>query len=131
MLLLIISDCHLLVKFKLSLCVLRRFISNSTFFVELVQLARKAPSARSFIGGNAPIMAKRFSKEGWTKILLGAQGSKSLQAQFPSGFQVSGPIVEEDDVHLLLEYPSGQKWGSFVPPRANRLVKQFICYISL
>ncbi|XP_015918354.1 ADP-dependent glucokinase [Parasteatoda tepidariorum] len=99
-----------------------RFISNSSFFAELVKFAREAPSARYFIGGNAPVMAKRFSKEGWKNILLGAQVSQSLQKEFPPGIQISGPIVEEDDIHLLLEYPSGQKWGSFVPPRANRFI---------
>ncbi|GFU20327.1 ADP-dependent glucokinase [Nephila pilipes] len=98
-----------------------RFVSNSTFFAELVHLAEKAPSARYIIGGNAPVMAKRFAKEG-CRVLLGAQMSKSLENQFPNSIQISGPIVSENDVHLLLEYPAGQRWGKFIPPRANRFI---------
>lgn len=98
-----------------------RFIANSTFFAELVHLAEKAPSARYIIGGNAPVMAKRFVKEG-CQVLLGAQMSKSLENQFPNSIRISGPIVSEDDIHLLLEYPAGQRWGKFSTPRANRFI---------
>lgn len=97
----------------------RRFIANSTLFQELVRLAEKASSAKYTIGGNAPIMANRFVKEGCS-VLLGAQMSRALQSKFPDEIQISGPFVERDDIHLLLEYPTGQRWGNFVPPRANR-----------
>lgn len=66
-------------------------------------------------------MATRFVKEG-CGVLLGAQISKSLASEFPKEISISGPFVEEDDIHLLLEYPAGQKWGPFVPPRANRYI---------
>lgn len=85
----------------------------------MVSLAKKAPSARYHIGGNAPVMAERFAKEGF-QVLLGAQLSKSLASQFSEQITISGPFVKEDDIHLLLEYPAGQKWGPFIPPRANR-----------
>ncbi|XP_055952517.1 ADP-dependent glucokinase-like [Argiope bruennichi] len=99
-----------------------RFVSNSTFFEELVYLAEKAPSARYIIGGNAPVMAKRFVKEGVEQVLLGAQMSRSLETQFPKNIKISGPFVDEDDIHLLLEYPAGQRWGNFIPVRANRFI---------
>lgn len=99
-----------------------RFISNSSFFNELVTLAKQAPSARYLVGGNAPVMANRFVKEGCSEVLLGAQISKSLASQFPEEISISGPFIEEDDIHLLLEYPAGQKWGPFTPPRANRFI---------
>lgn len=98
-----------------------RYISNSTLFNELVDVAERAKSARHHIGGNAPVMAKRFLNEG-CNVLLGAQMSKSHQTHFPEGIQISGPIVDDDDMHLLLEYPAGQRWGKFVPPRANRFI---------
>lgn len=98
-----------------------RFISNSSFFSELVALAKQAPSARYHIGGNAPVMANRFVKEG-CEVLLGAQLSKSLASQFSPKVTISGPFIEEDDIHLLLEYPAGQRWGSHIPPRANRFI---------
>ncbi|CAL1292976.1 unnamed protein product [Larinioides sclopetarius] len=105
-----------------------RFVSNSTFFGELVRLAEKAPSARYIIGGNAPVMAKRFVKEGVEQVLLGAQMSRSLETQFPKNIKISGPFVDEDDVHLLLEYPAGQRWGSFIPVRANRYIIEMFSF---
>ncbi|KFM82676.1 ADP-dependent glucokinase, partial [Stegodyphus mimosarum] len=98
-----------------------RFISNSTLFHELVDVAKKAASTRYHIGGNAPVMAKRFLKEG-CEVLLGAHISKSLRNEFPAGIHISGPEVESDDIHLLLEYPAGQRWGPYTPPRANRFI---------
>lgn len=98
-----------------------RFIQNSTLFDELVKTAKKVPTAQYVIGGNAPVMARRFAKEG-CNVLLGAQMSEELQKQLPVDVKVSGPTVDKDDVHLLLEYPAMQDWGSYVPPRANRFI---------
>ena len=33
---------------------------------------------------------------------------------------VVGDELTEDDVHLLLEYSKGNKWGKYTTPRANR-----------
>lgn len=35
---------------------------------------------------------------------------------------VAGNIVEEPDIHLILEYPSGASWGHYTSRRANRYV---------
>jgi ADP-dependent glucokinase len=74
------------------------------------------------MGGNAPIMALRFAKEGIGEVLLGAQMSSSLKKQLPSDIVVSGPILNSDDIHLLIEYPTGETWGQYVAPRANRFI---------
>jgi len=34
---------------------------------------------------------------------------------------VAGDKVEEDDIHLILEYKKGEKWGRYEAPRSNRL----------
>ena len=34
---------------------------------------------------------------------------------------VAGDQVEEDDIHLILEYKKGEKWGKYKAPRSNRL----------
>lgn len=38
-------------------------------------------------------------------------------------FTVTGNTVEEPDIHLILEYPSGASWGQYTARRANRFVK--------
>lgn len=31
-----------------------------------------------------------------------------------------GDVDGADDIHLILEYKTGEKWGSYEAPRANR-----------
>jgi len=33
---------------------------------------------------------------------------------------VAGDEVEEDDIHLIMEYKKGDKWGEYEAPRSNR-----------
>ncbi|KAK1891159.1 ADP-dependent glucokinase [Dissostichus eleginoides] len=76
-----------------------RFVLNDTFFSELVEASRDLPGNRWAIGGNAPVMAGRMATEG-----------------------LAGNIVEEPDIHLILEYPSGASWGQYTSRRANRYI---------
>ncbi|RWS00636.1 ADP-dependent glucokinase-like protein, partial [Dinothrombium tinctorium] len=100
-----------------------RYISNSSLFEELLQLCKKDENIKRSIGGNAPIMAVRFAKEGITNVLLGSQMSETLKQFLPSDIRVAGPSTTSDEVHLLLEYPAGETWGDFlVSPRANRFI---------
>lgn len=105
----------------LLLHVCRRLVSNATLFAELVQAARSADSAELHMGGNAPLMARRFALEG-CEVLLGAHMSAKLRSELPPGITVAGPEVAHDEVHLLLEYPAGERWGHLHSPRANRRV---------
>ena len=34
---------------------------------------------------------------------------------------VAGDEVKEDDIHLIMEYKKGDKWGDYKAPRSNRL----------
>lgn len=43
-------------------------------------------------------------------------------------FAVAGEEVEEPDIHLILEYPSGASWGQYTSRRANRCVCVFIVH---
>lgn len=98
-----------------------RFVLNTSLFDSLVQAAESANSAEFFIGGNAPLMARRFALEG-CEVLLGAHMSEKLRNQLPPGITVTGPVTPKDEIHMLLEYPSGQQWGPYVSPRANRFI---------
>lgn len=99
-----------------------RFVDNASLFNEIVELTNMAQNSMRTIGGNAPIMATRFAKEGIGEILLGAQISPSLAKQLPSDVVVSGPQLNSDDMHILLEYPMGETWNQYESPRANRFI---------
>ncbi|XP_045773584.1 ADP-dependent glucokinase [Maniola jurtina] len=100
-----------------------RFMSNSKLYDELVEESLKLPDSRWAIGGNAPLMAKRFYMEGW-KVLLGAKMSSKLRKYIPSDIQIVGSDDEDmrDDVHMILEYKADEKFGPYKSPRANRYI---------
>lgn len=99
-------------------------MSNSDLYDELVKLSLQLPDSRWAIGGNAPLMAKRFFIEGW-KVLLGAKMSKKLKEYIPNEIKIVGDEENEqvkDDVHMILEYRADEKFGDYVSPRANRYI---------
>jgi ADP-dependent glucokinase len=53
---------------------------NSSFFSEVEQAFLSLSGMRKAVGGNAPVMAKRFIEEG-VAVVLGAQMSPALQEQ--------------------------------------------------
>ena len=59
----------------------RRYISNSSLFKELVDVA--IPTSRYQLGGNAATMAMRFLKEGFN-VLLGASVTDKLRQEIHS-----------------------------------------------
>lgn len=99
-----------------------RFIDNRTFFQELIDRASSIDGSRKAIGGNAAVMAKRFVLEGLDNVILGTQHSPLTRDQYDGKLMVSGPRVDQDDVHICIEYPAGEKWGKYSAPRANRLI---------
>ncbi|XP_015109746.1 ADP-dependent glucokinase [Diachasma alloeum] len=98
-----------------------RYMTDANLFDKLVERAKSFPSSYSAIGGNAPVMAMRFSKEG-CDVLLAAKMTRSLKLMIPEGIEVVGGEVERDDVHLILEYKYGEVWGPFTSSRANRYI---------
>ncbi|XP_012258006.2 ADP-dependent glucokinase [Athalia rosae] len=98
-----------------------RFMPNGSLFNQLVSHARSFSSSYSNIGGNAPVMAFRFAKEG-CDVLLAAKMTKSLRQLIPSNIRVAGGDVQQDDIHLVLEYKRGETWGPFTSSRANRYI---------
>ena len=64
----------------------RRYISNSTLFDKLVEVARSLPESRYPLGGNAPVMANRFTMEG-CNVMLAASVSDSLKKEIASSIK--------------------------------------------
>lgn len=98
-----------------------RFMLNDTFFNELVEGARDLPGNRWSVGGNAPVMAGRMATEG-CDVLLGGSFSPDFTDVLSQHITVAGNVVEEPDIHLILEYPSGASWGHYTSRRANRYI---------
>lgn len=99
-------------------------MSNGELYDELVEQSLKLPDSRWAIGGNAPLMAKRFHLEGW-KVLLGAKMSKKLKSYIPKDIEIVGDENGEevkDDVHMILEYRADEEFGVYKSPRANRYI---------
>ncbi|KAL7638612.1 UNVERIFIED_CONTAM: hypothetical protein RMT77_011184 [Armadillidium vulgare] len=100
-----------------------RFVSNETLFMELVKRAESLPTGRYVLGGNAPVMAKRFAMEGGS-VMLGAKRNDYLLKSLLPNMAVSGGPTSgsRDDIHLIMEYYKGEKWGDYLSTRANRFI---------
>ncbi|XP_053172901.1 ADP-dependent glucokinase [Scomber japonicus] len=98
-----------------------RFMLNDTLFSELVEASRDLPGNRWSVGGNAPVMAGRMAIEG-CDVLLGGSFSPDFTDVLSQHITVAGNTVEEPDIHLILEYPSGACWGRYTSHRANRYI---------
>lgn len=98
-----------------------RFMLNGTLFSELVEASRDLPGNRWSIGGNAPVMASRLAKEG-CDVLLGGSFSPDFSDVLSHHITVAGKVLDEPDIHLILEYPMGATWGAYTSRRANRYI---------
>ncbi|XP_045165473.1 ADP-dependent glucokinase-like [Mercenaria mercenaria] len=98
-----------------------RYVENATLFSEIAAAARDVPSARLALGGNAPAMARRLAIEG-AEILLAARFTEQTRKQLPESIKVLGKPLDVDELHLILEYSAGSKWGNYSASRANRFI---------
>ncbi|XP_056624727.1 ADP-dependent glucokinase [Triplophysa dalaica] len=98
-----------------------RFVVNDTLFSELVEASRELPGNRWSIGGNAPVMASRMALEG-CDVLLGGSFSTDFTDILSQRITVAGNTLNEPDIHLILEYPTGATWGPYTSLRANRYI---------
>ncbi|XP_014239962.2 ADP-dependent glucokinase [Cimex lectularius] len=98
-----------------------RYTVNSTLFDSLIERAEKLPTSYYTIGGNAPVMAMRLFREG-CQVILASTISEKHRNNIPKGIKVVGEAVKRDDIHLILEYKSGENWGPYKAPRANRYI---------
>ncbi|TSO25173.1 ADP-dependent glucokinase [Bagarius yarrelli] len=98
-----------------------RLVVNDTLFSQLVEASRELPGNRWSVGGNAPVMAGRMANEG-CEVLLGGSFSPDFNDYLSEHITVAGKRVEEPDIHLILEYPSGATWGPYTSRRANRYI---------
>ncbi|XP_029449685.1 ADP-dependent glucokinase-like [Rhinatrema bivittatum] len=98
-----------------------RYVSNETLFRMLVGASRRLPEMRWSLGGNAPVMANRLAREGCS-VLLGGRLSTDQMNVLAEHITVAGEPVDDADIHLILEYPTGARWGDYIAGRANRYI---------
>ncbi|XP_069464028.1 ADP-dependent glucokinase-like [Ambystoma mexicanum] len=98
-----------------------RYVSNATLFKKLVNASKKLSEMRWSLGGNAPVMANRLAREG-CEVLLGGRLSPEQRKALSENVTVAGEFVEDADIHLILEYPNGARWGNYISRRANRYI---------
>ncbi|XP_042195594.1 ADP-dependent glucokinase [Callorhinchus milii] len=98
-----------------------RFVSNITLFRQLVKATQSLPRVRWSLGGNAPVMANRLAIEG-CEVLMGSRLTSDLVDVLQEHVTVTSKAVDEMDIHLILEYSSGSKWGELMSQRANRFI---------
>lgn len=100
-----------------------RFVTDDGVFDRLVDRAAAVPDHRYAIGGNAPVMALRFAREG-ADVLLAAKMTEAMRAELPGEVTISQSTenVAKDDIHLILEYKREETWGKYRSPRANRFI---------
>lgn len=89
---------------------------------ELVAVAEKVNGSRWAAGGNAPVISNRFAREGFTDVYVGAPKSEKFNKLYPSKLNFVGKTTDDDDIHLIMEFRVGDKWGNYTVTRANRFV---------
>ena len=102
----------------------RRYCNNEKLFKQWATRVKNLPSSTVQMGGNAPVIAKRFAMEGW-QVMLGAKMSQLTARKLHPLITVAGNITTrqvQDDIHLLFEYDIGDIWGPYTAPRANRFI---------
>ncbi|CRK91088.1 CLUMA_CG004776, isoform A [Clunio marinus] len=101
-----------------------RYTPNKELFRNIVAIAKKHSSHRWDLGGNAPVMGKRFHLEG-AQVLIASTMSVKQRTHLDKGIDVVDFIPSEDfvdDIHLIFEYKTGDKFGDHLAPRANRYI---------
>lgn len=101
-----------------------RYTPNKELFKSMVATAKKQASHRWELGGNAPVMGTRFHLEG-AKVLIASTMSNKQRTHLMSGIEVTEFEPADDffdDIHLILEYKTGDQFGEHKAPRANRYI---------
>eukprot|EP00117_Sycon_ciliatum_P015964 scpid66803/ scgid15597/ ADP-dependent glucokinase len=101
-----------------------RIMTSPTLYKQIVDSAASLEEKKYFVGGNAALMSQAMveSSPGSQVMLVGAVG-ETLRSLLNSTVSVPESCLQKDDeVHLILEYSRGEKWGDNVASCANRFI---------
>ena len=99
----------------------RRYVEDKDLFHNMATKSLEIRGTRKVVGGSGLQIGKRLAMEG-CHVLAAADSTAELMKMLPENISTVGSVVDNDDVHLLLEYPAHLPWGKFKSQRANRLV---------
>jgi ADP-dependent glucokinase len=101
-------------------------LSDPDVFAQVVAAAESLEKKEYFTGGNAALMGQHLveTANGNPRRvrLVSAVGPKLKALLHPDIEVPEEHLVETDEIHLILEYSLGEKWGDFTAKRANRFI---------
>lgn len=103
-----------------------RYMSNEEVFRNLVHVAETdlKRHAEIAIGGNAALIANKIaSNHAKTQVLLaGPIGPRLKSLLYPSIVTQNVTNISKDEIHLILEFKQGEKWGDQVAQSSSRFI---------
>lgn len=98
-----------------------RFVKPE-FFAQLIKTATTLSSTEKRIGGNAALMGNNLAKRGHT-VLMSGRDSDAFRSLVNERVTFSEPSdTHEVEMHIILEYGSGDSFQGLTSDRANRLI---------
>lgn len=100
-----------------------RFFSDAELFHHISRTALKIPTAKLYVGGNAALIGQKLASNADTEVLLAGPVGPELHELLDEKIVVPPEALQEtDQVHLILEYQTGERWGPLRAPQANRFI---------
>ncbi|XP_051547778.1 ADP-dependent glucokinase-like isoform X1 [Myxocyprinus asiaticus] len=100
-----------------------RFFSDKEVFQRIARAAAEYPGAQLYVGGNAALIGQKLASNPQLVVLLcGPVGPKLHELLDEQILVPPESLQETDEYHLILEYKSGEQWGSSRAPQANRFI---------
>ncbi|XP_016426197.1 ADP-dependent glucokinase-like isoform X1 [Sinocyclocheilus rhinocerous] len=100
-----------------------RFFSDKEVFQRIARAAAEYPGAQLYVGGNAALIGQKLASNPELVVLLCGPVGPKLHDMLDEQIVVPPESLQEtDEFHLILEYKSGEQWGSSRAPQANRFI---------
>ncbi|XP_051545949.1 ADP-dependent glucokinase-like isoform X3 [Myxocyprinus asiaticus] len=100
-----------------------RFFSDKQVFQRIARAAAEYPGAQLYVGGNAALIGQKLVSHPQLVVLLCGPVGPKLHELLDEQIVVPPESLQEtDEYHLILEYKSGEQWGSSRAPQANRFI---------
>ncbi|XP_026119665.1 ADP-dependent glucokinase-like isoform X1 [Carassius auratus] len=100
-----------------------RFFSDKEVFQRIARAAAEYPGAQLYVGGNAALIGQKLASNPELVVLLCGPVGPKLHEMLDEQIIVPPESLQEmDEFHLILEYKSGEQWGSSRAPQASRFI---------
>ncbi|XP_071794031.1 ADP-dependent glucokinase-like [Asterias amurensis] len=101
-----------------------RYFADGDVFDTVIEAADKLEVKEYSIGGNAALMAFMMAQlTEDVEILLVGPAGPIVRRLMPSKVKISESSVREtDEIHLIMEYGKGERWGKLTTPIATRFI---------